>query len=362
MRYKKLITIEDLPEIYKHVDKKLISVQSHPEDENLKIFNYTKKCQFEQAWNDCTLQCRGLIIDEKEKKIIARPFSKFFNAGEIDLTIEEISNWKDKKIMEKYDGSLGILYKIGDKYQIATRGSFASEQSKWANEYMKDRGFKGPNHMFVGKASKSDDYTHLFEIICPESKVVVHYDFTGLVYIGSVHKETGEIVIDNDMIYFGENIPEKFHKNIVMNRENSEGYVVIKDNLLVKIKEDEYVRLHRILSGLSVKTIIENLRDNIDDTELIESLDEEHRDWYKKTKHELQMKKNFILSLCKPIVEGADYETRKEQAEYIQKSIDKKYWGICFATLDKRDTVVNNNIWKIISKEIKDADKTLVYE
>ena len=45
------------------------------------IYNYTQQTQFEYFWNEATLQCRGLILDDNYN-IVSRPFPKFFNLGE----------------------------------------------------------------------------------------------------------------------------------------------------------------------------------------------------------------------------------------------------------------------------------------
>ncbi len=60
--------------------QRLISIQQHPAFPLL-IHNYTQSCQFEKAWNDLTVMCRGLITD-LDGLIVARPFRKFFNLAE----------------------------------------------------------------------------------------------------------------------------------------------------------------------------------------------------------------------------------------------------------------------------------------
>ena len=60
------ITYED---IKPYIEKGLISEQSHPEDENVRVFNYTHACQYEKAWDKITNQCRGLIMNIKNGDI-----------------------------------------------------------------------------------------------------------------------------------------------------------------------------------------------------------------------------------------------------------------------------------------------------
>ena len=84
-----------------------ISKRKHP-TKDLWIYNYTNKTQWEKHWNDWTLRCRGLIMDEKYN-IIARPFEKFFNLGEIDHDIPNLPF----EVTEKMDGSLIIWFSRG---------------------------------------------------------------------------------------------------------------------------------------------------------------------------------------------------------------------------------------------------------
>ena len=57
-----------------------LTCRQHP-TEPLLIWNYTQKTQWERHWTPETMACRGLITTP-EGEVAARPFGKFFNAGE----------------------------------------------------------------------------------------------------------------------------------------------------------------------------------------------------------------------------------------------------------------------------------------
>src|SRR5687767_12047572 len=99
--------------------------------EGLVLFNYTQQAQYAGRWNWFEQQSRGLILNAVTGEIVARPFPKFFNLGERtpapNATIDYIT--------EKWDGSLGILYRHNGQFKIATRGSFTGEQAVWATDY-----------------------------------------------------------------------------------------------------------------------------------------------------------------------------------------------------------------------------------
>ncbi len=51
----------DFDNLQKMIDERYISVQKHPTEE-LYIYNYTQKAQFDRVWNNETLNCRGLVL------------------------------------------------------------------------------------------------------------------------------------------------------------------------------------------------------------------------------------------------------------------------------------------------------------
>ena len=58
----------------------LVSVQT---DERLRILNHTAKATYSRHWNEATVACRGLILDDADR-VVARPFPKFFGPSEPD--------------------------------------------------------------------------------------------------------------------------------------------------------------------------------------------------------------------------------------------------------------------------------------
>ena len=117
-----------------YIENKKIIANKHPEYD-IWILNYSKDTQFEQAWDLYTLSCRGLVIDA-DGNILARPFKKFFNYEEVQ---NKIDMNKPFEAYEKMDGSLIILfyYPKEQKWLVASRGSFISEQAEMARKIIK---------------------------------------------------------------------------------------------------------------------------------------------------------------------------------------------------------------------------------
>lgn len=326
----------DKEQLISKVNDKLISIQKHPEA-NLFIYNYSPKVQYEKLWDEITMMARGLILDT-EMNIVARPFGKFFNLEE--HTESEIPNLPFD-VYEKMDGSLGILYWLNDKPFIATRGSFNSEQSQHANEIL----YSKYPHTFdnIDKSS-----TYLFEIIYPQNRIVVDYGLIDdLVLLTIINNETGEERIED----IGFPIVKKFDgindlkERKALEQDNKEGFVVrFKNGFRVKMKFAEYVRLHRIITGISNIVIWEYLSEGKSFDELLEKVPDEFYQWVKKTKEQLENNFNSIKKECESVYKK--FETRKETAIYFQT---QKYPAVLFLMLDKKST--DKAIWKLVRPE-----------
>lgn len=165
-----------------------IREQTHP-TEPLKIFNYTQKAVFEGVWNEATRMCRGLIINTETLCVVARPFAKFFNYGEDKAS--HISLGEIVTVTDKIDGSLGIQYWMpkAKRWAIATRGSFTSEQAVWATDWLQKYGTQDYFNI---------DYTYLYEILATWNRIVIEYNWEGLVLLAIQDTRGNRIDLPDD--------------------------------------------------------------------------------------------------------------------------------------------------------------------
>jgi len=323
----------------KYVDQKLLIKQKHPFQE-LYIYNYSQKVQFEKLWDDVTSICRGLILDN-QGNIIANPFPKFFNYGEFK---ENLPN-ESFEVYKKMDGSLGILYWIDDIPFIATRGSFISEQAQFASNLLQTKYQKNIKNL-------DKNHTYLFEIIYPKNKIVVDYkNKEELILLAIRNTKTGEEYPLKDL---GFPIVEKLEwqgnieKLAELNYNNEEGFVVkFKSGLRLKIKFSEYIRLHRLITGFSNKSIWECLKNESSIDEFLERVPDEFFDWVEKTK------KDLIDNFSKIEKEYKEYfqkiDTTKSRRDLALEFKNYKYPSILFNMLDKKN--YKDFIWKILKPE-----------
>jgi RNA ligase len=319
--------------IRREIEAGYISEQHHPEW-SLRILNYTQRCQFDWRWNTQTMQCRGLIVDDAWN-IIARPFPKFFSVEQLGgvVPVEPFEAY------EKLDGSLGILYFVDGKPQMASRGSFISEQAQRATQMLETK---------YKDAKLDPSFTYLFEIIYPENRIVVDYGGREeLVLLAIIETKTGKEwpLHSYDSIFPVVKRYDGFSQfnELLANQDSSrEGFVVrFESGQRVKIKFDEYKRLHKLLTGVSPKAIWEVLKSGSDISKVIERVPDEFFKWVRETESELLY--SFATIEAQARGEMRFTGTRKELAEYFKTC---RYPDVMFSILDRKD--YSQIIWKRI--------------
>jgi T4 RnlA family RNA ligase len=346
---------------------KNLVVNKHPGAE-LYIYNYSRSCQYEMNWNEITLNCRGLILD-KDLNVVARPFGKFFNYEEhgterLKSKVPEIPNLP-YKVYAKLDGSLGILYWVGDSPFIATRGSFVSDQAIHATKILSTK--HKDKSKFLNK-----NWTYLFEIIYPSNRIVLDYqDTDDIVLLAVIINETGaEYDIYDDRVNPGfETVTEykefegkTFRQLQKMNINNEEGFVLRYANgFRVKVKFKEYVRLHSLLTNVTEKKIWENLMNGDSLEELINSIPDESFGWIKVEINRLKKEYNDTEVLAINTynkLEGELFGTpfkvhRKKFAQTVfENNETARIAHILFAMLDGKE--YSKIIWSLLKPEDKD--------
>lgn len=330
-----------------------INVQKHPVAD-IYSYNYSKSCSLDGVWNEATRQCRGVIVD-KDYNILSRPFEKFFNYEE--LTDKSIIPPGKATAWDKLDGSLGIVYWIDDTPYIATRGSFSSEQAIHATNLLHTK-----YRDTWGTLRKIRDlgYTVLFEIIYPENRIVVNYgDMDDIVLIAIVNneREGDELDIRNYSDIFttatcyGE-FEDWLNIRDLISGDNREGFVLSFPNgFRMKMKYEDYFRLHRLRSYLTKKHIFEFIETGRQNelNEMKDQFDEEIRISIDKIVDEFHSRYLDILLEAK--AEYKEFDTDKEAAEYFKTC---KWQSILFAL--RKDKPVSHIIWKQVKRELKEEE------
>jgi len=312
--------------------------QTHP-TLPLIIWNYSQTTQYEGKWDGVTLQCRGLVTDT-DGNVVARPFKKFFNMEEGKHTPTS-----EFDVYEKMDGSLIIVFWYEGGWVVASRGSFTSEQAVAASKIFFDK----LDHNF------SIGITYLFEFTAKWNRIVVDYgDEDNLTLLGAIRTddETEATYEQLEMIARGANcdVVKRYDgikdystlKGII--KDNQEGFVIrFSNGDRMKIKGEEYLRLHKIMTEVSTKSVWEVLSNGDNMEDLLKDVPDE---FYTKIKeYELELKKTYtkIETICVNTFNKFRELGRKEYAEQVKWN---KYSSVLFSMYNQKD--YTSIIWKII--------------
>lgn len=351
----------DMSEMQKRVDAGLIKRIPDPMGTGLSIYDYTMQCTFERAWDDYTLSARGLVLDDAGH-VWARPFRKFFNYGEPGAQI----GVGQPEFFEKYDGSLIIVFVDNTgRWRFNTRGSWQSEQAIAANKWMWGKiqpWFKGIP--FVGGV------TYCMEYVAPDNRIVVPYSKAQCIMLAAFDNASGMEVVNEGQraaVESGIAIARSYGPRDLSSFDPSEcdghdheGYVAVwPDGKRVKLKFAEYLRLHKVVTGLSVKGIWEGLRSGNDDVP--EGLPDEFMEWFEQERDRLQAEFNARFAAIESKYELAchqvDHTDRKAFALFVQQNAPQWALPCLFQRLDGKPYA--DTIWKQLEPKGKQTWKAV---
>jgi len=223
-------------------------------------------------------EARGSIFRKNEDGYwicVCHPFDKFFNYGESQSAVNRI-DWSTASVQQKVDGSLIKFWYGNDGWVVSTNGTIDAYKAECGDttygalvEQVIDR---IPNFFKM----LDRDYTYMFELTSPFNRIVIHYEGVNLWYLGrrniSNHIEDNEPLMISGIlhpeIYLHHSLSECIAAAHEMG-DDEEGYVVCDANFnRIKIKGDEYLRLHKMRGNgpLNITQVIEMYQnDSLDD-------------------------------------------------------------------------------------------------
>ena len=205
------------------------------------------------------LNMRGITFVNEQ--LAALPFPKFFNLGEHENSTNiDLNNVS--KIYEKVDGSLISVFYVGTKLYLKSMKSVNSDVSKEANKNVTE------DVLSFSRTLLEKDLSPLFEYVSPESRIVLQYSKPEFYFLGCRNMITGATILP-DEIDVPQNVktPGVFktveEMKSYIKQNNVEGVVVTLNNgVMIKIKSEDYCRVHRIMSYFNPKNIVENIINN----------------------------------------------------------------------------------------------------
>lgn len=286
--------------------------------------------------NPIVQECRGLIIKkcEEEYKVASIRFDKFFNYGQEEAATLQFPC----EASEKIDGSLiGVWFDEDTGWHVSTSGNiYAEDASLDIDEYNSYRDIFNLAWGDIDFDILSKDYTYIFELVSPYTKLVVPYSKPEL-YLLAIRNNITLEEFDRRFLpiiaeqLFGNKIktPKAFMCNSVKEikdivekmtyeDENFEGFVLCDDNFnRIKLKSPLYANLFFIRGEgqFSNKKILKIIMDEQDDDVL--TYFPEYKEQFDRIRRGLSL---FISHLKDELVDGEKMylKDRKTFAEWAK--------------------------------------------
>ncbi|MGW5348096.1 RNA ligase [Streptomyces sp. HUAS TT3] len=264
------LTLDDLmprQELAAAIDAGHVSRKPHPELP-LSIYTYTRTAQYERVWNQVTVRCRGLVADDTTGAVVALPLPKFFNVGEHESGQPYAPALPDEpfEVYEKVDGSLAVVFHYAGAWRVASKGSFISTQAVWAQRRLDGR----------DTSALVPGTTYLAEILYPQNRIVVDYgDRRDLVLLAAFGPDGAEVPLAEaaghwegigSVVTLWPAMPidelvaltgaSTLPGGRAATGTDAEGFVLrFASGVRAKAKLAEYVRLHKVLTGVTERDI-----------------------------------------------------------------------------------------------------------
>jgi RNA ligase len=300
------------------------------------IINYAVAFDTTFEWNDndpvgslIRRECRGICFD-KEGKLISRPYSKFFNAGEKEETqFNKINLYEPHVVLEKLDGSMIRPIPTPEGFRLGTKAG-VTDIAQQAEEFIAD---KSHYSTFIKKCIQKG-ITCLFEWCSNKNRIVISYETDQLILTGLRYNDTGKYVDYEVMKTYATswNIPvvkavdglavqdiNLFVKQ-VREWDDGEGVVIrFQNNHMVKIKADDYVLRHKTKDSINQeKNVLQTiLDDSVDD--LVPLLTPEDADRLQRFQHAFWVS---VEDVCGEIYDlYRQIDKGQEQKEYATMAV-----------------------------------------
>ena len=241
---------------------KFLDSINYIQKDNLLLVKYAKN-NWDYDWNYLNSACRGKIINIETKEIVSYPLDKFFNLNEgaetsIERIEEIIKNHKSVTVMDKADGSTISISKYNGELIITTNGDWDNVQINMAKALLEEK-YK---HFLT---NLKENHTYIFELIHPNNKIVVSYGeeqklillavrdlkTEELLTYGQCQEVAQELKLELIECFEFTSMEDFIMLSKTLTDSNREGWVfrVVTDeeDIMFKLKLDEYCKLHKLL-------------------------------------------------------------------------------------------------------------------
>lgn len=233
------------------------------------------------AYDGFYRECRSVVIDVLRDELVLTPFRKFFNINELEETqlhvVQERMNDAVRiEITDKIDGSMcSARWYRKDLIMSGSQALDIAKSYRLENYYS----WVHKHDNILKMLQSYPDYTFIFEGVFPNDVHIVQYDeqMFGLHLLGMRRVADGHELAYHQVVEVAEyfNVPhikifdmtfEEAYQDAINNGRKAnegEGYVIDIDGQKYKLKYNDYVYIHKIISKMiSPNAIIAAIREN----------------------------------------------------------------------------------------------------
>ena len=226
------------------------------------------------AWGGVLRYCRGIVLHRYSGDVVINPYSKFFNIDEREECSAERVSERAKKgriveFAEKLDGSM-----ISGRWYNGKLVLASSNNVDRGTSIQLDEAYKIISPNIIRGMQKYHNLTFIFELISPMDPHIVKYNgIRKLVLIGIKSTNSEYTFTYKRVSEIGRELQIPFVKSynyaldyvLSLRGEKkayeAEGFVGNFDGYRVKIKYDDYLKLHRVAASLTPNKIVKAIAD-----------------------------------------------------------------------------------------------------
>lgn len=223
-------------------------------------------------------ECRGLILYKYTEQVFSPVCVPFFKFGNYEESYAADLDWRSARVMEKVDGSLIKVWFHKGEWHVSTNNTIDARTAiLWNNKSFYDLFLEAVRKVTIDDTffeTLDTGYTYMFELVSPDSQVVIPYPSTEIYYLTcrdneSLEEDWAKGVAE--MVDVGVRIPKIYPLTSLEEciaaatamTKDEEGFVACDAHgNRVKIKSQEYINAHiaRNNNVITTKRILQMLR------------------------------------------------------------------------------------------------------
>lgn len=243
-----------------------INVYEHPE---LPLVGFKYSQINSPKMHPVVRDCRGIVLERDSWNVVAKPFRRFFNAGEDHENFQHF-DWCDVTVTTKEDGSLCILYNYKGEWHVNTSGSFGLGKCGLSGKTWRELFWETSG---INRNDLNLEITYIFEMWTPYNKTIRIYEHPSAFLLSMFDVRTLEELsvdaVDDEAVRLGVPRPDHHRLNSMdeiaaylremESRDKTYEGVVVRGKTVFpdgrtqedryKIKTDTYLALHHLLDN-----------------------------------------------------------------------------------------------------------------